>query len=739
MKKIIILFIAGLLFHSANAQTFVEQWTDLMNQGKNYYLQEKYSNAMDEFKKASLIIPTDTLAYTYIINCAQFTKQAGEAFKALNNLAKLEFNSSLPYENCLPILLNNNFGMENILPLFKAANTKFPKNERIFLLEIQLYQKYGFTTLFFEKLNTFRILFPRNYESYLLEIKTLNEQIKDSVMAFDVIKKAQIIFPDSLSFFKLEYSYQLKRKEYDMARQLIQSLIEKDKQDAELFYNLALLYFEEENYDEAIATCQKAINLKPDYVEAIYNVGTFYYYEGMVYNSAISDMTVGQYKEEGKDYQNSALENFRLAKPYFESAIVYNPSDLDAYENLNTINVLIQNIENTMSQNQDWTEENTLDLPLFISNLAISYQSIAGELSKDSNAVVQFILKNITDSLLSNVNVYINQPITTPGLHFSEIITIDSILPKADFAVSVDLSYNYKAAEVSGIELADGAQDKLRFFAQIGDKKVADLQEINVAIKRNTPIEVHAEEEMVSDSIFISIPANYLITIGLSEYLNWPAIEYAAESAKEFKSILTEKYTFETDNIYELYNNEATHQNIRNALIKIKNEIKSDDNLIIYFSGHGFYNAAFDYATWVPYNANVDALEDYIATSQIIQYLSSINAKHIVIFTDACFSESLFMPAENFSFSTENIDESSRWAFSSGNIEYLADENFKKPKAFVEKLFQVFTESSATKLAINEIIYKTTEALKQQNISSAIGRPLNIQENFSGRYFFTKK
>ena len=75
--------------------------------------------------------------------------------------------------------------------------------------------------------------------------------------------------------------------------------------------------------------------------EAIYNVGTFFYYEALHYNQALTDMTAYQYtyEEQGRKIELTVKSFFEIAKPYFERAIELNSDELGAFENLNTINV----------------------------------------------------------------------------------------------------------------------------------------------------------------------------------------------------------------------------------------------------------------------------------------------------------------------------------------------------------------------------------------------------------------
>ena len=77
----------------------------------------------------------------------------------------------------------------------------------------------------------------------------------------------------------------------------------------------------------------------------------------------------------------------------------------------------------------------------------------------------------------------------------------------------------------------------------------------------------------------------------------------ASKDAKDVKNVLTTRYTFEPANIFEVYNEEATSKNILAKLTEVRQKLSSNDNLLIYFSGHGYYNAEIEEGFWIPVDA----------------------------------------------------------------------------------------------------------------------------------------
>ena len=65
-----------------------------------------------------------------------------------------------------------------------------------------------------------------------------------------------------------------------------QKIIETNPNDAEAYYNIGVIYYNEKKYDSAKVQFNKAIEIYPDFAEAYYSIGVVYYAEAN-YDKAI--------------------------------------------------------------------------------------------------------------------------------------------------------------------------------------------------------------------------------------------------------------------------------------------------------------------------------------------------------------------------------------------------------------------------------------------------------------------
>ncbi|MFH0843367.1 MAG: caspase family protein [Bacteroidota bacterium] len=171
----------------------------------------------------------------------------------------------------------------------------------------------------------------------------------------------------------------------------------------------------------------------------------------------------------------------------------------------------------------------------------------------------------------------------------------------------------------------------------------------------------------------------FALIIGIDNYTGqWTPLQNAVSDAKAINMILRSKYKF--DNIKELYDDQATRQNIIRELEWLVENVKPSDNLLIYYSGHGEFNQALNKGYWVPVDARAVSTSYYISNSDIQTFLGGIKSKHTLLISDACFSGDIFRgntvsvpfeESEKYYVRVNSI--SSRKALTSGGVEPVLD------------------------------------------------------------------
>jgi hypothetical protein len=210
---------------------------------------------------------------------------------------------------------------------------------------------------------------------------------------------------------------------------------------------------------------------------------------------------------------------------------------------------------------------------------------------------------------------------------------------------------------------------------------------------------------------------NIVFTIGIDDYESsvWKNLNNAVLDCKEIKSILENRYSFE-EYPNSLFNSQATKSEIYNSLNTLKSFIEPNDNLIVFFAGHGSMNPITDRGYWIPYEGTYDT-STWIENSVIKDFVQDLDAHHVWLIADSCFSGTFLTNTRDKTtqLSYEKLDQKkSRWMLSSGSEEKVSDGTPNKHSPFSNYLIKYLKNSSNQFTSVSEII-SYVKTLTQNN------------------------
>lgn len=244
-----------------------------------------------------------------------------------------------------------------------------------------------------------------------------------------------------------------------------------------------------------------------------------------------------------------------------------------------------------------------------------------------------------------------------------------------------------------------------------------------------------------SDTAFSAAPArgkNYLLVIGIDQYLHFPHLNNAVRDAQTFATLLRERFQFDVHNTEVLFDENATERQLLFKLRDMARLVTPEDNLVIYFSGHGEYDAILDEGYWIPVDAEPGAMEDYIPNSKIHKVLSAIKSRHTFLVVDSCFSGSLFMQYRSATGADRLEALPSRWGLTSGRNEVVPDGPSGAHSPFAESLLNQLRLSDGD-LGVGELCQRVVESVAARSQQIPRGEPLRVDGHEGGQFFFRLK
>ena len=217
----------------------------------------------------------------------------------------------------------------------------------------------------------------------------------------------------------------------------------------------------------------------------------------------------------------------------------------------------------------------------------------------------------------------------------------------------------------------------------------------------------------------------------------------AVRDAENFVEVLTTRYAFYGSDVIFLKDKSATRENIIGILDELVDRISKQDSLIIYFSGHGFANPRTKRGAWVPVDAHPDTPSEYISNSTIIDYIKDIPSLHTFLVSDSCFSGKLF--AQYRDLGTQGhyhkiYQHPSRWGFSSGGDEVVADGHWGGNSPFATQLLNFLRSNTDPLVSVSELITHVQKAVGINHVQQPIGnRIYNVGDTGQGSLSFNSK
>ncbi|MFA4850998.1 MAG: tetratricopeptide repeat protein [Bacteroidales bacterium] len=185
----------------------------------------------------------------------------------------------------------------------------------------------------------YKKLVKLNYHQPLIysSLASIYKDDKDTAKALSTIKKGRELYPDNYNLIIAETNIYLSSGKTKEAKDLLEIAIQKDPTNPNLYYAIGTSYDALANdtsklqkerslyFTEAESAYKKAIELKADFFDAIYNLGAMYFNDGVrIFQEAdkmVNDMT--KYNETKVKFE----QRWNQALPYLEKALELNSSD----------------------------------------------------------------------------------------------------------------------------------------------------------------------------------------------------------------------------------------------------------------------------------------------------------------------------------------------------------------------------------------------------------------------------
>jgi Tfp pilus assembly protein PilF len=523
---------------------------------------------------------------------------------------------------------------------------------------------------------------------------------KIALSFFLILFSSSLLFSQNINkankFHKQGYTH-FSNKEYYNAIECFKKAIQFYPEAANSYYMIGNSYQELEQYNNALVNYTKAISLDDD------NAGW--------YNSkAWSRCFIGENLDEAIEEVNKAIElveeasskaayldtratAFALQKKYaqalsdFNSAIALEQSAIYCYKRglikkkMNNLGGAELDFEKAKSLDETMAYKNLQDPLFFIFNDKIDVDKnpptitlINPDLSRGFKIIEQhkkITIQGIVDDASGIYEVLVN----------GEDAYVDA---QGNFTKTVLLAFGINYFRVSATDLKQNTASK-----EFEIERISDQEELVLAESPRSDSNTETGEY-------------YALIIGVQDYddPDITDLDQPLSDAQRVYQVLTSTYTFETENVAFLKN--PSKNEITKSLDFYFGSITENDNLLVFYAGHGYWDENFEQGYWLSADADRNNRGTWLSNGTLRDYMRAIPAKHSLLITDACFGGGIFKSRDAFANASVAInvlfDLPSRKAMTSGALKEVPDKS-----VFVEYLVKRLEQNTETYLSSEQL------------------------------------
>jgi len=426
-------------------------------------------------------------------------------------------------------------------------------------------------------------------------------------------------------------------------------------------------------------------------------------------------------------YLPPKLEGF----PVYSKDTIYTITG-SIFDNSRNVSIIINDVPQGNFQNGEFK----IDLPVAYGENKIKIEVVDKRLN---NSSFEFLLFQDPDADISPPIIKLESPILTHsrGLtvvkrtEYSDTVMVRGTVTdendfmgvwindqKADSIVNGKFYYNF------GINIPDSIIVKAA--DSYGNLSI-------VSAKVTTDISVNSNQSL-------EVGNYYALLIGEEEYadININDLMFPIDDSESLYDVLVNKYIFKPENVQLLKN--PTREEIIKNFQNLRKKITDQDNLLIFYAGHGYLDEDIQQGYWLPSDAGQDPT-NWLSNSSVRDYIKGIDSKHTLLISDACFSGAIFNTREAFLNADPSVNEiykyRSRRALTSGANTAVPDKS-----VFVKYLVKRLENNEKKFLTTQELYISFKDAVinnSKTNQTPLYGVIRNADDEDLGDFIFIKK
>lgn len=128
----------------------------------------------------------------------------------------------------------------------------------------------------------------------------------------------------------------------------------------------------------------------------------------------------------------------------------------------------------------------------------------------------------------------------------------------------------------------------------------------------------------------------HALLIGNTNYQHLPSLATPKNDVQRLRTILETRYGFQVTVLED-----ATRYQILSALNDLRSRLTSEDNLLVFYAGHGELDDTNMRGHWLPVDAEPTSTANWVSNVAVTDILNVMQARQVMLIVDSCYSGTL--------------------------------------------------------------------------------------------------
>lgn len=187
----------------------------------------------------------------------------------------------------------------------------------------------------------------------------------------------------------------------------------------------------------------------------------------------------------------------------------------------------------------------------------------------------------------------------------------------------------------------------------------------------------------------------HALVIANQAYRHWPKLNNPVNDAQDLKRMLESRYGFEVTLLTD-----ATRRDMFAAFNTLRTKLKPDDNLVVFYAGHGDIEESTGRGYWVPVDGERGNRSNWMSVVDVTDQINALGVRQVLVIADSCYSGTMArsaLPVADADLVGERHWDAlraisqlrARVALTSGGLEPVVDGGAGRNSLFASSLLEV--------------------------------------------------